>query len=407
MLTFTPCIRTSRAGRTQLKIRASVNNTTAYIDTPFYIDPEILADGGEITDKRIRQRVDAFIDAIWRKLEGYDLVVITAKEVKDIANGNADRGISFPRYARDYIIKREREGLKRWDGYDDAVKHLSKFMGKKDYTFGDLSVRTLQAWLDTLRGTKRISVVYPMFIKKIWTSAMRAYNDPDRGVFRIKEFPGEYLLKPAPAPSASRTQAQALSSDEVYGFATADLGAGGVYAHAVAMLSFCLAGINVADLYDLTPDALKDGKICYYRAKTRGKRTDDAYMEVTVHERAKPYLALLMEGAAPGKLLSLSARYRDRREVPNYLRKSLLALSGRCGLKPCTVYTFRYSFASIAVNECGVPLEEVAFALNHATAHRVTVGYIKKDFSRVDRVVEAVLDKVFDRGVTASATLPQ
>ena len=407
MLTFTPCIRTSRAGRTQLKIRASVNNTTAYIDTPFYIDPEILAGGGEITDKRIRQRVDAFIDAIWRKLEGYDLVVITAKEVKDIANGNADRGISFPRYARDYIIKREREGLKRWDGYDDAVKHLSKFMGKKDYTFGDLSVRTLQAWLDTLRGTKRISVVYPMFIKKIWTSAMRAYNDPDRGVFRIKEFPGEYLLKPAPAPSASRTQAQALSSDEVYGFATADLGAGGVYAHAVAMLSFCLAGINVADLYDLTPDALRDGKICYYRAKTRGKRTDDAYMEVTVHERAKPYLALLMEGAAPGKLLSLSARYRDRREVPNYLRKSLLALSGRCGLKPCTVYTFRYSFASIAVNECGVPLEEVAFALNHATAHRVTVGYIKKDFSRVDRVVEAVLAKVFDRGVTASATLPR
>lgn len=397
MLTFTPCIRTSRAGRTQLKIRASVNNTTAYIDTPFYIDPEILAGGGEITDKRIRQRVDAFIDAIWRKLEGYDLVVITAKEVKDIANGNADRGISFPRYARDYIIKREREGLKRWDGYDDAVKHLSKFMGKKDYTFGDLSVRTLQAWLDTLRGTKRISVVYPMFIKKIWTSAMRAYNDPDRGVFRIKEFPGEYLLKPAPAPSASRTQAQALSSDEVYGFATADLGAGGVYAHAVAMLSFCLAGINVADLYDLTPDALRDGKICYYRAKTRGKRTDDAYMEVTVHERAKPYLALLMEGAAPGKLLSLSARYRDRREVPNYLRKSLLALSGRCGLKPCTVYTFRYSFASIAVNECGVPLEEVAFALNHATAHRVTVGYIKKDFSRVDCVVEAVLAKVFDR----------
>lgn len=397
MLTFTPCIRTSRAGRTQLKIRASVNNTTAYIDTPFYIDPEILAGGGEITDKRIRQRVDAFIDAIWRKLEGYDLVVITAKEVKDIANGNADRGISFPRYARDYIIKREREGLKRWDGYDDAVKHLSKFMGKKDYTFGDLSVRTLQAWLDTLRGTKRISVVYPMFIKKIWTSAMRAYNDPDRGVFRIKEFPGEYLLKPAPASSASRTQAQALSSDEVYGFATADLGAGGVYAHAVAMLSFCLAGINVADLYDLTPDALRDGKICYYRAKTRGKRTDDAYMEVTVHERAKPYLALLMEGAAPGKLLSLSARYRDRREVPNYLRKSLLALSGRCGLKPCTVYTFRYSFASIAVNECGVPLEEVAFALNHATAHRVTVGYIKKDFSRVDRVVEAVLAKVFDR----------
>lgn len=351
MLTFTPCIRTSRAGRTQLKIRASVNNTTAYIDTPFYIDPEILAGGGEITDKRIRQRVDAFIDVIWRKLEGYDLVVITAKEVKDIANGNADRGISFPRYARDYIIKREREGLKRWDGYDDAVKHLSKFMGKKDYTFGDLSVRTLQAWLDTLRGTKRISVVYPMFIKKIWTSAMRAYNDPDRGVFRIKEFPGEYLSKPAPAPSVSRTQAQALSSDEVYGFATADLGAGGVYAHAVAMLSFCLAGINVADLYDLTPDALKDGKICYYRAKTRGKRTDDAYMEVTVNERAKPYLALLMEGAAPGKLLSLSAHYRDRREVPNYLRKSLLALSGRCGLKPCTVYTFRYSFASIAVNE--------------------------------------------------------
>lgn len=395
MLTLTPCIRTSRAGRAQLKIRASVNNTTAYIDTPFYVDPEILTKGGEITDKRIRQRVDAFIDAIWRKLEGYDLITITAKEVKDIADGNADRGISFPRYARDYIIKREREGLKRRDGYDDAVRHLSKFMGKKDYTFGDLSVRTLQAWLDTLKGTKRISVAYPMYVKKIWQSAMRAYNDPDRGVFKIKEYPSEYLLKPTPAPSASRTEERALSSAEVYAFATASLDAGGAYAHAVAMLSFCLAGMNVADLYDLTEDSYRGGKICYYRAKTRGKRADDAYMEVTVHERAKPYLELLMQGAEPGKLLSLSARYRIRREVPNYLRKSLLALSERNGLKPCTAYTFRYSFASIAVNECGVPLEDVAFAMNHATAHRVTVGYVKKDFSRVDRVVRAVPDKVF------------
>lgn len=40
----------------------------------------------------------------------------------------------------------------------------------------------------------------------------------------------------------------------------------------------------------------------------------------------------------------------------------------------------------------------MAFALNHVSAHRVTDRYIRKDFTRIDRLNEQVLALVFGEG---------
>jgi integrase len=60
-----------------------------------------------------------------------------------------------------------------------------------------------------------------------------------------------------------------------------------------------------------------------------------------------------------------------------------------------STYTFRHSWATIAQNQCGASTEQVGFALNHASAHRVTEGYIKKDFSPIDVLNEKVINCVF------------
>jgi integrase len=62
-----------------------------------------------------------------------------------------------------------------------------------------------------------------------------------------------------------------------------------------------------------------------------------------------------------------------------------------------TAYSFRHSWATIALNECEASMDDVAFALNHVSAHRVTSIYIKPDYTRIDRLNEAVIKKVFDR----------
>ena len=56
---------------------------------------------------------------------------------------------------------------------------------------------------------------------------------------------------------------------------------------------------------------------------------------------------------------------------------------------------YRHSFATIARNDCGVGMDDIALCLTHASFYRVTDTYVKPDFSRVDRVIEKVVDYVF------------
>ena len=44
----------------------------------------------------------------------------------------------------------------------------------------------------------------------------------------------------------------------------------------------------------------------------------------------------------------------------------------------------------------GLALIEVAFALNHSSAHKVTEGYIQKDYSPISKLNDMVLSRVFD-----------
>ena len=62
---------------------------------------------------------------------------------------------------------------------------------------------------------------------------------------------------------------------------------------------------------------------------------------------------------------------------------------------PLSTYVFRHSWATIAQNDCGASTELVAFSLNHASAHKVTEGYIRKSYDPIDKLNEKVITKVF------------
>ena len=60
-----------------------------------------------------------------------------------------------------------------------------------------------------------------------------------------------------------------------------------------------------------------------------------------------------------------------------------------------SIYNFRHSWATIAHNHCGANTEEVGFALNHSSAHKITAGYIQKDYSPISVLNEKVIKCVF------------
>ena len=66
------------------------------------------------------------------------------------------------------------------------------------------------------------------------------------------------------------------------------------------------------------------------------------------------------------------------------------------GIPAITFYAARHSFATIARNDCDVSVDDVAFCLTHSSGHNITDMYIKPDYSRTDKVIQKVIDFVFN-----------
>jgi integrase len=96
-------------------------------------------------------------------------------------------------------------------------------------------------------------------------------------------------------------------------------------------------------------------------------------------------------------LFNFSERNADPDTFLTAVNKGLKSLCKKAGVPKITVYWLRHTWATIAQNTCGASTEQVAFCLNHTSAHRVTEGYIEKDFSPVDVLNRKVLDYIFEK----------
>lgn len=393
MPTFKAKIRKRRSnGFHSVYILCIHNRELAYIKTDLVVRDEGVNEKSEVTDPRVLMRATAIICTYYDKLQGKRIDNLTAKEVVEIVTDSVEERISFVSFAEAHIRKLSERGVKRADNYRYALNSFLSFAGKPDIAFSEVTSKLLRKWVDSLAHTKRAKSMYPTLLKAIFNAGMEEYNDYDRGVLKVANRPFEFLK----IPSNDTPEKRSVSMEQLRAFFSFSPKSGQAkYAQDVARVSFCLAGMNVADLYDLTPDDLQLDKLCYHRAKTKGKRSDNAYIEVCIPPQAIEAFARLTEGARDGYLLNLSTRYYDRHSCTSYISRGISKLCKEAGLPPMTSYALRHSWATIARNEIGASEEDVAFALNHVSAHRVTDRYIRKDYSRIDKLNAEVVELVF------------
>ena len=394
---FKAKIRKRRAsGFHSVYILCTHNDKPAYIRTDLVVQDNGVTDKGDITDPRVLMRATALICSYYDKLQGKRIDNLTVKEVVNIVTDSVEERISFASFAEAHIRKLSDRGVKRADNYRYALNSFLSFAGKTDIAFSEVTSKLLRQWVDSLAHTKRAKNMYPTLLKAIFKAGTEEYNDYDRGVLKVANRPFEFLK----IPSTETPEKRSVDVEHLRRFFAFSPKSGQAkYAQDVALVSFCLAGMNIADLYELTPDNLQLDKVCYHRAKTKGKRSDSAYMEVCIPLQAMEALARLTEGARDGYLLNLSARYYDRHSCTSYISRGITKLCKEAGLPAMTSYSFRHSWATIVRNELGASEEDVAFALNHISAHRVTDRYIRKDYSRVDRLNERVIAYVFGEDI--------
>lgn len=392
MPTFKAKIRNRRAnGFHPVYILCTHHGKPAYIRTDLVVQDSGVNENGDVIGSHVLLRTSALICAYYDKLQGKQTDNLTVKEIVDMVTGSGEEHIPFASFAEAYIRKLSERGVKRADNYRYALNSFLSFAGKPDIAFSEVTSKLLRQWVDSLAHTKRAKSMYPTLLKAIFNAGMDEYNDYDRGVVRVANRPFD-LLK---IPSGDTPEKRSVSVEQLRAFFAFSPKSGQAqYAQDVARVSFCLAGMNVADLYELTPDNLQWDKLCYHRAKTKGKRSDKAYMEVSIPTQAMEALARLTEGARDGYLLNLSARYYDRHSCTSYISRGIAKLCKEAGLPPMTSYALRHSWATIARNEVGASEEDVAFALNHISAHKVTDRYIRKDYARVDKLNAEVVGLV-------------
>jgi integrase len=388
MATFSPAVRTKDREFNTVYIRISHNSKTDYIKTSMSVHKSGIKKG-EVVDHTILANCYIKIKSYTKKLNDFNIESWTVREVKQFLTEDKTE-ISFTDFAQTYIDKMRVDGRRKPAGnYTCALHSLEKHYGKNIF-FSDITSKDLRDWIESLSGTKRAKSMYPALIKKLFDEGCLEYNDYDRNIIKI---PGQ-PFRAVKIPESDIPQKRSTDAETIQKILKASPESPReILSHDIISLVLYLAGINTVDLYNVNKDRFINGKLCYNRTKTEGKRKDNACFEIRVNEEILP---LFEKYKGARRLFNFSERYSNSDIFLIAVNKGLKSLCEKAGVPKITVYWLRHTWATIAQNKCGASTEQVAFCLNHASAHRVTEGYIEKDFSPVDVLNRKVLDYLFE-----------
>jgi integrase len=276
-----------------------------------------------------------------------------------------------------------------------AMNSFHKFAEKSDLLFDDITVEFLNDychWMLTTQGRNGKGVqgrglqLYLSLLNKLFKEAERVYNNKRERVFLVFNPFEDYRIPKPPLPEKRAITLEQLR--QIRDYQPAEKGGREELAHDMFLLSFYLIGMNAVDLYTCPPAAGK--YITYYRSKTKSRRDDKAEFSVLIQPEAVP---LLDKYAGKKRLLNISEKYSSVNNFNAALNKGLKIVGNAIGIPNLTFYAARHTWATLAVNDCGIPKSDVHEALNHVDEKmKITDIYIRKDWSKIDKANRRVLD---------------
>jgi len=234
-------------------------------------------------------------------------------------------------------------------------------------------------------------------MREVYKAAMREFNDEEQGIVRLKNPWSNVKIPKADEPvkraipaSMLRKFFNVVPDRSRFSHPLMEVG------QDVALISFCMCGLNAIDIFYAEKNQYVDGIFHYERRKTRFSRSDNGYFEVRVPEFLKPTF---------NKYLSKNPKspwlfdFHDRLSTSDSFSANV-----NIGIKQtwekvdpeyrASLYAFRHSWATIEQNECGATLNEVDFGLNHSM-NKMAKVYVKLDFSPAWILNEKVINFVF------------
>ena len=340
----------------------------------------------------------------------------TIEDIMNYLDGERQKQqtIDFIKFSREWI---DSTSIKGAANYTSALNALIRFIGKEELDVNLITLDFLEkfkAFLNKERETRTKKLVaqgkrvpsnrslslYLVSIKKLFNEAKKKYNKKDKNFILIPHSPFEDFI----IPKQEATRKRAIPADiikKVWKLPYKDMKKGYKstcrynLAKDCFILSFCLMGINSADLYNATE--MDNNTITYYRTKTKDRRLDNAKMVVNIPPIVLPLIEKYKDKTGK-RLFNFYQYYCDEKCFNKAINYGLKEIGAILEVDDLEYYAARHSWATIALNKVRIDKYIVHAALNHIDdSMKVTDIYIERDFVNENKANTKVVKYVFGK----------
>ena len=408
-------------GTYNVKLRFTLDRKVKRLSTSLFVTNKDLTKDLKIKQtSSIKQEVDSLIRSYQEKCAKLQIELnhYTLDEVMDYLDGERQKQqtIDFIKFSREWIASATIKGA---SNYTSALNALIRFIGKEELDVNLITLDFLEkfkAFLNKEREerTKKLIAqgkrvpsnrslsLYLVSTKKLFNEAKKKYNKKDKNLILIPNSPFEDFT----IPKQEATRKRAISTDiikKIWKLPYKDIKKGYKatcrynLAKDCFILSFCLMGINSADLYNATE--MVGNTITYYRAKTKERRLDNAKMKVDVPQIVLPLIEKYKDKTGK-RLFNFYQYYADEKAFNKAINYGLKEIGALLNVEDLEYYAARHSWATIALNKVGIDKYIVHAALNHIDdSMKVTDIYIERDFVNENRANAKVIKYVFGKNL--------
>ena len=368
-------------GTYNVKLRFTLDRKMRRLATSLFVTSKDLTKELKIKQNSpIKKEVDSLIRSYQEKCTKLQVELnhYTIDEVMDYLDGEHQKQqtIDFIKFSREWIASTTIKGA---PNYTTAINALIRFIGKEELDVNLITLDFLEnfkAFLNKEREARTKKLIaqgkrvpsnrslslYLVSIKKLFNEAKKKYNRKDKNLILIPHSPFEDF---------------AIPKKDCF------------------ILSFCLMGINSADLYNATEMA--NNTITYNRTKTKDRRLDNAQMKVDIPKIALPLIEKYRDKSGK-RLFNFYQYYADEKGFNKAINYGLKEIGTILGVDDLEYYAARHSWATIALNKVGIDKYIVHAALNHIDdSMKVTDIYIERDFVNENKANAKVVKYVFGK----------
>ena len=404
-------------GTYNVKIRFTLDRKVKRLSTNLFITSKDLTKSLKFKeDTSIKRAIDRLV--LYYREQCFKLQLdqnhYSLDEIIEFLNGEQEKQqtIDFIKFSREWIASTTIKGA---PNYTTAINALVRFIGKEELDINLITLDFLESFKAFLNKEREIRTkrlmqqgkrvpsnrslsLYLISIKKLFNEAKKKYNKKEKNLILIPNSPFMELE----IPKQEATRKRAISADiikKLWKLPYKDMKKGYKstchynLAKNCFILSFCLMGINSADLYNATE--MEGYTIVYNRTKTKDRRLDKAQMKVDIPRLILPLVEKYKDKTGK-RLFNFYQYYADEKDFNKAINYGLKEICTILEIDDLEYYAARHSWATLAVNKASIDKYTVHAALNHIDeAMKVTDIYIERDFKIENEANSKVLKYVF------------